>query len=215
MCKDHLEKSAACLFDLDGTLIDSMGLHYKTWAAVLKRYDITLNERRFYLEEGTNIYSLMNRYLLQERDSGLTEQLIKEKDLLYIQQASFDLYPGAWSLLTLLRTKNKKLGLVTASSRYRLTHTLSDRLLDWFDVIVTSDDVTNGKPCADPYNKAISELGVSAEDAVVFENAPLGVKAGNAAGTVTVAIGNTLKREDLLEAHYYYDDYESLLREVC
>ena len=98
--------------------------------------------------------------------------------------------PGAFELLTGLRAAGVPCALVSASYRILLDAALARLPQDTFQVSVAGDEVTNGKPHPEPYERACSALGVDARYCVVLEDSETGARAGNAAGAVVVAIPN-------------------------
>jgi HAD superfamily hydrolase (TIGR01509 family) len=98
--------------------------------------------------------------------------------------------PGAFELLTELRAAGVPCALVSASYRILIDAALARLPQDTFQVSVAGDEVTNGKPHPEPYERACHALGVDARHCVVLEDSETGARAGNAAGAVVVAIPN-------------------------
>jgi len=86
------------LFDYDGTLVDTMNLHYEAWSVVLKKRNIYVSRNRFFELEGTNIYSLMQT-LTGIKNDFVVNDLIKEKDSYFIERYSFSPFPEVETLL--------------------------------------------------------------------------------------------------------------------
>ena len=102
------------LLDLDGTLIDSMPLHYRCWSETLERFGVSIDIEHFYAAEGTKITELMERYTgIQE--PGKIADLVREKDALFLERFSFRLYEGVPEFLSECTSLGVALGLVTAS----------------------------------------------------------------------------------------------------
>ena len=98
--------------------------------------------------------------------------------------------PGAFELLTALRGAGIPCALVSASYRILIDAALARLPQDTFAVSVAGDEVTNGKPHPEPYERACSALGVDARHCVVLEDSETGARAGNAAGALVVAVPN-------------------------
>jgi beta-phosphoglucomutase len=159
--KSKKSRYDAIIFDLDGTLIDSLPYHFDSIKKVLNNYGIFVKEK--YLK---NIIGLATRvifrkfkekYDLHEKIETLVEErriiyynLIKDKDITF---------KGVKSILKKLR-KNHKLAIVTGSSRITLDHSTSKEFRNFFDIIVTADDTKRMKPYPDPIILAINKLGV-------------------------------------------------------
>ena len=87
----------AVLFDLDGTLIDSMDLHYLCWCEVLAKHGKLIEKTDFLRLEGANIYELLSG-LINCQDFSILKELIKIKDELFADRFGFNLYPGVQEL---------------------------------------------------------------------------------------------------------------------
>jgi beta-phosphoglucomutase len=209
---DFANKLKAVLFDLDGTLIDSMELHYRCWHETLSRFQISLNKRDFFLKEGTNVYRLMSNYLGSD-DEILINSLISEKDMLFKQHYKFELFPGVKELLDGLIKRNLKIGIVTASTKDRLFNTIPADFLDKFDCQVTSDDGLKGKPFPDAYLTGAKLLGVHPGSVIAVENAPLGEESAKAAGIECFVVGTTLKRSDFKPDTFYFKSIKEIAKE--
>ena len=95
-----------------------------------------------------------------------------------------------YDLLKKIKEKGYQLFVVTGSAQPSLLHSLQDHFPDIFEKenIVSAFDVTHGKPHPEPYLKALKKAGVNPWEAVVIENAPLGVQASTAAGIFTIGV---------------------------
>lgn len=184
----------AVLFDMDGVLFDSMKNHAVAWVEAMKRYGMHMEKEEAYLHEGRTGSGTINIISQRERGHQATEQEVKE-----IYQTKSDIFnslpkaepmPGAYELLQ----KIKKGGLipmvVTGSGQLSLLDKLNHSYPDVFkqELMVTAFDVKYGKPNPEPYLMALQKARIAANEAIVVENAPLGVRAGVAAGIFTVAL---------------------------
>ena len=184
----------AVLFDMDGVLFDSMKNHAVAWVEAMKRYGMHMEKEEAYLHEGRTGSGTINIISQRERGHQATKQEVKE-----IYQTKSDIFnslpkaepmPGAYELLQ----KIKKGGLipmvVTGSGQLSLLDKLNHSYPDVFkqELMVTAFDVKYGKPNPEPYLMALQKAHIKANEAIVVENAPLGVRAGVAAGIFTVAL---------------------------
>lgn len=197
----------AVLFDMDGVLFNSMPYHAKAWHTTMVRHGLMLGPTEAYLHEGRTGASTIN--IVHQRQFGcdatpeMIEQIYAEKSAEFNRFPEPEAMPGAWELLQQVKADGLIPVLVTGSGQ----RTLLDRLAENFPGIftpehmVTAFDVKYGKPNPEPYLMGLSKAGVKAEEAIVVENAPLGVQAGVAAGIFTIAV-NTGPIEDqtLLDA---------------
>lgn len=200
------EPAAALLLDLDGTLVDSEGFHRQVF-------------RNWFADRGWTVTDeVLAGFTGRRADDVLTHS------------------PGPWSgedvpamLAELLSAMNAlprpglalgaeellagarvPLGLVTSANTAWARTCLGD-LLDAFAVVVTRDDVTNGKPHPEPYQVACLRLDLPAAACVAVEDAPAGVASARAAGVGrVVGVAGTFTREQLAEAHVVVDGLDAV-----
>ena len=201
------KKLKAVLFDMDGVLFDSMPYHSEAWHKVMKSHGLTLSREEAYMHEGRTGASTINivfqRELGREATQEEIESIYQEKSVLFNSCPEAKPMPGAWELLQ----KVKKDGLipmvVTGSGQLSLLERLEHNYPGMFhkELMVTAFDVKYGKPNPEPYLIALKKGGIKADEAVVVENAPLGVEAGHNAGIFTIAVNTgPLNGQVLLDA---------------
>ena len=201
------KKLKAVLFDMDGVLFDSMPYHSEAWHKVMKSHGLTLSREEAYMHEGRTGASTINivfqRELGREATQEEIESIYQEKSVLFNLYPEAKPMPGAWELLQ----KVKKDGLipmvVTGSGQLSLLERLEHNYPGMFhkELMVTAFDVKYGKPNPEPYLMALKKGGIKADEAVVVENAPLGVEAGHNAGIFTIAVNTgPLNGQVLLDA---------------
>jgi beta-phosphoglucomutase len=206
-----IDSFKAVLFDLDGTLIDSMPTNYEAWQRALSNYQILLDKDWYYLNEGRNVRELIEELLVTNKlATNKFEELIKIKENFYKENYSFNLYPGIKKLLKLLQKKGIKIGMVTAGFRDRVITTIPIDVLRNFDVIVTGESTKKGKPYPDPYLYGINELNLRPNEVLAVENAPLGIESAKKAGIFCLAVSSTLPQKNLKEADIVFQDAKDL-----
>ena len=199
------KKLKAVLFDMDGVLFDSMPYHSEAWHTVMKSHGLTLSREEAYMHEGRTGASTINivfqRELGREATQEEIESIYQEKSVLFNSYPEAKRMPGAWELLQ----KVKKDGLipmvVTGSGQLSLLERLEHNYPGMFrkELMVTAFDVKYGKPNPEPYLMALKKGRLKADEAIVVENAPLGVEAGHNAGIFTIAVNTgPLAGADLL-----------------
>lgn len=197
----------AVLFDMDGVLFDSMPSHSEAWHKVMKSHGFTLSREEAYMHEGRTGASTINivfqRELGREATQEEIESIYHEKSALFNSYPEAKPMPGAWELLQ----KVKKNGLipmvVTGSGQLSLLERLERNYPGMFrkELMVTAFDVKYGKPNPEPYLMALKKGRLEADEAIVVENAPLGVEAGHNAGIFTIAVNTgPLDGQVLLDA---------------
>ena len=199
------------LFDLDGVLIKSVEQHLEAWQHAFGHYKTTIEAREFYLLEGRGVKSvveaLTDKYGI---DASLRQKIVDDKVKFYKSIFRPEFYDGIYSLLDMLKEKNIRMAVVTGAMRDRVNDLVREHLDGYFSAIISSDDVKNTKPYPEPYLKGASLLGLKAEECVVVENAPMGIKAAKKAGMVVIAITTTLRKEDLQEADYITESFNEV-----
>lgn len=184
----------AVLFDMDGVLFDSMPYHADAWHKVLKRHALYLSREEAYMHEGRTGASTIN--LIHQRQYGkdaapeMIESLYIEKSKEFNAHPEPERMPGAWEVLQKVKAEGLIPVLVTGSGQHSLLERLDHNFPDAFQRghMVTARDVKYGKPHPEPYLMGLDKAGVKANEAIVVENAPIGVQAGAAAGIFTVAV---------------------------
>ena len=165
MAEKAINKTKAILFDLDGTLAQTMEFHYDAWRKTMLHYGIDLAPEDYYPLEGTNLYELAKKLFALYKLNGCDEkELVNNKEKYYLDTNTFVLYPGVVELLNVIKSNNIKLGLVTARLRNSLNSTAPLEFLKIFDSIITGNDTNEGKPSPQPYLKAAKKLGTMPED---------------------------------------------------
>lgn len=202
----------AVLFDMDGVLFDSMPAHVVAWTRTLKEEGLAFTEDEGYLHEGRTgsgtIDIVFNREFGRNATPEETERIYKRKSGLFDASPTAPVMPGALELLEKIKDNNLKRILVTGSGQKALLSKLNHFFPNQFSParMVTAYDVTKGKPDPEPYLQGLRKAGVKACNAIVVENAPLGIEAAKAAGIFTIAV-NTGKLAD----HYLLDAGADLL----
>jgi HAD superfamily hydrolase (TIGR01509 family) len=183
----------AVLFDHDGTLVESEGQHFALWNQVLAPYGFVLTlaqYKDFYAGVPTdaNAADLVERFGVKEAPEVLA-RMKNESAQAYLQAHAFPLMPGVRESIAQLQAAELRLGVVTGARAYAIDATLrSHDLAAAFETVVSADDVVQSKPAPDCYLLALQRMGLSARDAVAFEDTEHGVAAAIAAGLACVAI---------------------------
>jgi len=184
----------AALIDMDGVLYDSMPGHTLAWKRMMDELGVECTREEFYLYEGmtgtATIDLLFRRAFGHGCDPERARELYAVKSRYFREWGQRIPMPGADRMLCALGAAGLTRVLVTGSGQASLLEAL-DR--DYPGVFgagcrVTAHDVTHGKPDPEPYFKGAGKAGVAASDCIVIENAPLGVRAGKAAGCFTIAV---------------------------
>lgn len=183
----------AVLFDMDGVLFDSMPYHADAWHKTMKSHGLDLSCEEAYLHEGRTGAGTIN--IVYQRQLGRTatpeeiENIYHEKSLEFNRNPKAERMPGAWELLQKIKADDLTPMVVTGSGQASLLNRLEQNFPGIFrrELMVTAFDVKHGKPNPEPYLMALAKKGLKPNEAIVIENAPLGVEAGCKAGIFTIA----------------------------
>ena len=214
-----LDNIEAVIFDLDGTLVDSMWIWREIDIEYLGRYDLELPETLQAEIEGmsfseTAVY-FKNRFRIPD---SLEEIKRNWNEMAWEKYAKeVPLKPGAKDFLDLCKSRGIKLGIATSNSR-ELAQNVADvhGLHDYFDCIMTGSDVEKGKPAPDIYLAAARNLSVEPSKCLVFEDICHGITAGIKAGMSVCAVEDeySAPQRDAKQklAHYYINDYTEIVK---
>lgn len=184
----------AVLFDMDGVLFDSMKNHATAWNEAMKVYGMNLSKEEAYMHEGRTGAGTINIVSKRERGYEADEEEIKRiyetKSNIFNSLPKAEPMRGALSLLNKIKESGITIMVVTGSGQLSLLDKLNHYFPNIFkkELMVTAFDVKFGKPNPEPYLMALQKAGINANEAVVVENAPLGVQAGVGAGIFTIAV---------------------------
>ena len=186
----------AVFFDMDGVLFDSMPYHAASWAQTCTSFGLEMDKTEAYMHEGRTGASTINILTRRHWGREATEQEIAdiyaEKCRLFNACPEAPKMPGAQQVLEAVKQAALTIVVVTGSGQQSLLDRLNTNYPGFFteERIVSSRDVKHGKPHPEPYIMGLEKMGLQPWEAVIVENAPLGVRAGVAANIFTVAINS-------------------------
>lgn len=204
--REQLRHTSAALIDMDGVLYDSMKYHTLAWQHIMAEMGILCSRDEFYLYEGmtgaATIRLIWERAYRRTPSPEFIKALYARKSQYFVHNGKKEPLPHADRMLAALRSRDIRRVLVTGSSQQSIlnaiAHDYPGAFLDGDRV--TAADVIHGKPHPEPYLRGLGIAKVAPEDAIVVENAPLGVRAGKAAGIFTVAVTTgPIPRENFVE----------------
>ncbi|HEY5570481.1 MAG TPA: HAD-IA family hydrolase [Bacteroidales bacterium] len=184
----------AVMFDMDGVIYDSMPNHVISWVETFHAFGLVIPESWAYMQEGRTGESSVQMVFAEQRGRKATkeetEDMYKLKCELFAARPKAEIMPGIRDLFAKVKERRLAATIVTGSGQRTLLNKLNTDFPGMFqkELLVTAFDVKHGKPNPEPYLKGLSKLNVSAEEAIVIENAPLGIQAARAAGVFTVAV---------------------------
>jgi HAD superfamily hydrolase (TIGR01509 family) len=187
---------AAYLFDCDGTIVDSMPLHFVAWTRALAEYGCTnFTEEFFYSMGGVPVEGVVEAINRRDHLSIPTAEFaVRKEDLYYGLIHQLQPVP---EVLEVIHAAHGKLpfAVVSGSTRESVEKSLEALgILPLFDTLVCAGDYVHGKPSPEPFLLAASRLGVEPSQCLVFEDAEVGIRSATAAGMVSVRIAQPHER---------------------
>ncbi len=201
----------AVLFDFDGVVVKSMEQHFNAWRQAFREKGVEIKEKEFFVLEGQGIHTIAHHlgkiHGLSEQD---VDEVMERKVNYYNQFMTLEFYDYFHELVEHLYQNKVPMGIVTGGNRSRVEKIVREHFDHYFRVLVTVDDVERGKPHPDPFLKAAHMLGQKAQDCVVIENAPMGIKGAKSAEMTVVAITTTLAPQFLKQADFIASDFRQV-----
>ncbi|MGC1905688.1 MAG: HAD-IA family hydrolase [Candidatus Acidiferrum sp.] len=179
----------AYLFDCDGTIADSMPLHYIAWKQALADWNCDFDEKLFYAWGGMPIAEIISTLNKQHNLNMVVETVCERKENAY-----YELLPQLKAVPEVVEHIEVQhgripLAVVSGSTRESVVASLTAlQLLDKFNVLVCAGDYKKGKPDPEAFLLAAEKLGVKPSDCLVFEDTEMGIQAATAAGMASVRI---------------------------
>lgn len=213
-----LKKYKAVIFDMDGTLIDSMWIWEKLDEEFFNNENLPMPETLQKDIEGYSMQETAEYFINHFPISYTVEELMNLWNEMAAYQYSHEVpyKKGAFAFLKTVKAMGLKTGIATSNSR-ELVELVDEHLKfsDYIDTIVTAKEIPKGKPEPDIYLTVAEKLKVDPKDCLVFEDIPNGILAAKRAGMDTCAVSDDFSRhmdaEKRALAEHFIDSYEELL----
>jgi HAD superfamily hydrolase (TIGR01509 family) len=197
------QSQRAFIFDMDGTIVDNMAFHTKSWLAFFERRGHVLDADEFFrATAGRQGHEIMSTYFGKQMTKEESAALDFEKESLYRELYAPHLAAvnGFEAFIARAKSAGVKLAVATAAPNENIDFTLDGLdLRKQFDAIAGAADVARGKPNPDVFLLAAERSGALPANSIVFEDAPLGVEAARRAGMRAVVLTTTLPAEAFAE----------------
>ncbi len=206
-------KYKAFLFDLNGTMIDDMSYHIKAWYRILNELGAGISIERVKEECYGKNHELLERVFPGRFSQEEKDKISIEKEKQYQQEFKphLKLIQGLDTLLLKSHNDGIKMAIGSAAILYNIDFVVDGlHIRDYFDAIISADDVIHSKPDPETYNKCAKQLAVTAANCLVFEDAPKGVETAQNAGMDCVVITTLHGKEDFEKYNNvvaFIDDY--------
>ncbi|MFH1585778.1 MAG: HAD family phosphatase [archaeon] len=204
----------AVIFDMDGVLIDSIKYVLKSFNEVLKKDGVHITKDEMSKFNGRPLEDML-AWLKRDHNITYSPEEFEEKALalqLKLMREEFKDNKKLINLIETLKAKDLKLAVATSSLRGRAEKILGLlEVKDYFDVILTAEDVTNHKPNPEVFLKAAKKLGVNPEECVVIEDAANGIQAAKKGGMKAIALLTEFQtKKELKDADFIIDSLDEL-----
>lgn len=212
-----MDKIKAIIFDMDGVIVDSEPIHEKAESEICREFGMGVPKDEWKNFRGKKLEDIFS-YASQKYGTGKEpiEKMIERKIELYLLYAlqEMQLVTGARELLEKIKeSKRYKYALTTSGRKVQQDKILAKfSLSDFFEIMVTGDDVENGKPHPEPYLITVKKLNELSENCLVIEDSDNGIISAKSAGCKACGITTTFG-SDLLEsvgADIIVDDFFEL-----
>lgn len=201
------------IFDLDGVIVDTAKYHYLAWKKLANQLGFEFTKEQNELFKGVSRKRCLEILLeigkreatQQEFDTWMIEKNVDY--LAYIENMdASEILPDVPKILQYLKENNIPIGLGSASKN---AQPILEKvgLLHYFDTIVDGNNVTKAKPDPEVFLLAAKQLGVNADDCIVFEDAVAGIEAANKANMISIGIGD---KKVLSEAQFNFNDFTEI-----
>ncbi len=199
----------AVLFDMDGVLYDSMPNHAIAWQQSMAQFGILMTADDAYATEGARGVDTIRQMVKKQQgrniDEAEAQRMYDVKSHIFHSLSEAPIMPGVLDLMHQIQSDGIQIGVVTGSGQRPLIQRILSDFKEYVDEkhITTAYDVKHGKPNPDPYLVGLKKAGdLMPYEAIVVENAPLGVRAGVAAKIFTIAVNTgPLPAQILLDAN--------------
>lgn len=204
----------AAIFDWDGVILDSAGHHEQAWEWLAAQRGQKLPEGFFLKSFGMKNEEAIEKLLGWKVSPAEMRRLIDAKEDFYrglLVSSGGKVFPSVREWLTTLKTRGVPCAIASSTPRANIEVGLKVLQLDCsWDAIVTAEDVTHGKPNPEVFLIAARRLNTPPARCVVFEDAPVGIQAGLAAGMKVVAVPTTNPKSSLTAAHRMVEQLDEL-----
>jgi beta-phosphoglucomutase family hydrolase len=183
---DHIK---GLIFDCDGTLVDSMRIHYSAWKEAMEAVDIEITQERFYALAGVPTLTIVQTLAKEQNVNCDVQAAAENKERLYL--AKIETIEPIHSVIEIVHREEGRRKLAVASGGYPdvIQKSLSAvGLQGMFDAIVGAGDVEHGKPAPDLFLMAAARLNLQPQECLVYEDSDLGIEAAGAAGMQAIDV---------------------------
>jgi HAD superfamily hydrolase (TIGR01509 family) len=184
---------SALLFDLDGTLCNTDPTHFQTWVELLRDYGMEIDQAFYQSRISGRLNEAIISELLPQLSPEEGKQLAEEKEARFRKLArKLERLAGVSRILAWSKEQKLLRSLVTNAPPKNVEFMLQAlELTDIFELVILAEELPVGKPNPLPYQLALEGLGISASEAIAFEDSPSGIRSAVGAGIYTIGVAST------------------------
>lgn len=187
--RSHLADSEGLVFDCDGTLADTMPIHWTSWQIISDLHQFEFSEDRFYSLGGVPSVKILESIKKDQGHSFDPVDVARQKEVAYLKNLD-SIQPIDWVVEIARENFGKKpMAVASGGTNEVISEVLTRLRLDQlFEVVVTCEDVTHQKPAPDIFLKAAERMGVAPEKCLGFEDSELGMESIRRAGMLAIHV---------------------------
>ncbi len=186
------------IFDKDGILFNTEVFYNEAWKLAGKDFGLDVSDAFCLKMKGRSKHAIIE--LIQQTFPSVDPYKMREscfKHVKRMMEENLELKPGVVEVLQYLKTRGYKTAVASSATREQIYDNLErGKILHYFDVVVAGFDIDKSKPEPDIFLKACRQLALKPEECYVFEDSPLGIQAGHAAGCYTILIPDLFEPKD-------------------
>jgi beta-phosphoglucomutase family hydrolase len=208
-----LEEIKAVIWDMDGVIAYTSPFHFQAWQEAFGEEGIIFTEQEFKRNFGRKSNDIIRDKLGEETPEDRVKLITEKKERKFRAKVAdkIEPLPGVEKSLRAFKEKGLKQALASSAPQQNIQLVLGKlKLTDFFDRIVSGEEVDRGKPDPAVFLAAAQELGVSPDSCLVIEDAVAGIEAAKAAGMKCLAVTTTNPKENLKEADLVIDSLEEI-----
>lgn len=202
-----LPKITAAIFDMDGTLIDNMNFHERAWFVFLAKHGVQTNSEEYIEKSQGTIRQVLRRYFGDQLSEAELYELSQEKEAIYreLYLPHLKEVKGLTCFLQEIKSRKLRLAVATSGDKTNVFFILNSlKITEFFEVIVSSEDVSQGKPHPETFLLTAQKLNVSPNNCLVFEDSLSGITSAFNAGMATIALSTMHTHDQLMQYHHVF-----------